>query len=939
MKIFLKPYWVYLTTMVPVAILFALYGGAYQVIHTLLSKQNLIAWAGFSGVLAFITLAFCAYALWCQISQRDLSARFGFFLVTGYVAFTYVFLHNTRMVIPWNVPQWMLFEGDLILYVLTFLMPAMAYGLLLAVISVTPEDKDYRTPINIGILVAIPAFWYFLFTIVMPMLSNHWHGDFPIHAVMIVFIATTLIFLACLIRLVYLMLLHRDVPGPGFIIVMRAILLLGLPVLCFIVYNGIDDLGEGLLGDFSHPIFYILAVGNGIVFLLPETGSRYSRLALLFLRSVFYAFVLYFFFVLLPFFPLSVLAILAFGFGFLMLTPIVVMILTTNAIVGDIRFVSKKISPLVAVTLFLIGFSAMPSCFVLKCLKDKVNMQDVLVYVFEPDYRNTAAGAIDAGAFTRTLKTIKNNKEIRGRRPENRMPYISPFYEWFVFENLTLSNRKLLWLDKIFTDTTDIRESSIRNDARMPTRSQQAEIGFTVDSKLSEGGDFTETWVHLEIQNGRTDSTEFATRFELPEGCWVDNYYLDIAGKREYGLLAEKKSATWIYQQITTRERRDPGVLFYTEGENTLVLRVYPFTAREKRTTGFHLVHRDDLTFDFQDTTITVKCLAEHTDTAVTKVSNGFAVPAVKKTELPLVVRKPVYCFIVDCSKSTMGSEDAVVDRIESFIEKTAVSNDNRIFKCMNYASSTTLSSENWVAAYRAFPKTGGFFLERALKEELLESFAAQKKSNVPIFIIVTDSYENAIFVEGFTNWGITFPDIPRFFVLGTHGELSQVSYAMPSTKQPMEPYALQPGAVRAWPDSITPIAFLPDNRQMSIVPEIGRFDVPIISKPVGKWNNGLVLRIAEKSLALEPTGSDEKWLTIVQGSMQTGILTGFTSFIALENEAQKQTLLKKQKQVLSAKKVLDIGEEHRMSEPAFWLVLMIIGAVLFFHQRKRHRV
>ena len=73
MKIFLKPYWVYLTTMVPVAVLFALYGGAYQVIHTLLSKQNLIAWAGFGGALAFITIAFCAYALWCQIRQRDLS--------------------------------------------------------------------------------------------------------------------------------------------------------------------------------------------------------------------------------------------------------------------------------------------------------------------------------------------------------------------------------------------------------------------------------------------------------------------------------------------------------------------------------------------------------------------------------------------------------------------------------------------------------------------------------------------------------------------------------------------------------------------------------------------------------------------------------------------------------------------------------------------------
>ena len=85
MKTFLKPYWVYLTTLVPVAALFALYGSAYQVVHTLLSNQNVIAWASFGGSLATITFAYCAYAFWCQRKGRDLPAQFGFFLVAFHV--------------------------------------------------------------------------------------------------------------------------------------------------------------------------------------------------------------------------------------------------------------------------------------------------------------------------------------------------------------------------------------------------------------------------------------------------------------------------------------------------------------------------------------------------------------------------------------------------------------------------------------------------------------------------------------------------------------------------------------------------------------------------------------------------------------------------------------------------------------------------------------
>lgn len=935
MKTFLKPYWVYLTTLVPVAVLFALYGSAYQVIHTLLSKQNVVAWASFGGSLATITFAYCAYAFWCQRKGRDLPARFGFFLVAGYVIFTYVFMYNRGLVIPLNVPRWMLFEGDLILYVFTFLMPAMAYGLLLAVIAVTPEGKKYRTPFNIGILVAIPIFWYIMFTGVMPMFSRYWDGNVAMHFVTVLFIATTLLFLACLVRLMYLILMHRDLTSRGVVIGGRALILLVLPILCFIVNNGLDAMSGGVFGDFSHPAFYVFAVLNGLAFLVPEFNSRFGRLALFFLRSVLYTVVVYFFLVLLPFFPLSVLAILAFGFGFLMLTPIAVMILTTDSMIEDMRYLGKTISPLAVVPVFLIGLAVIPSSVVTGFSNDKANLQAVLRYVFEPSYENASIGSVDVGAFTKTLEAIKSNKEMRGRRPHKRKPYLSPFYEWFVLENLTLSDRKLIRLDRIFTDTTDIREGRRTDDARIPTLNPPRVVGFDVDSKSAEDGDYTETWVNLEIQNGEIDSTEFSTKFVLPEGCWVDNYYLDIEGRREYGLLAEKKSATWIYQQITTRERRDPGILFYTKGENTLILRVFPFASQEKRRTGFRLLHHSDITFSLDETTISAKALSEPIATEIFETEKGFAIPQATKAKLPLVTRDPVYVFIIDCSKSTAGTEDAVVAKVHGFVDESSVDVEKVEFRFTNYASTPASNKGNWEKEYRSFPKTGGLFLERALKAELLANFLS-KSSKVPIFIVVTDSYDDAVFIEGFSNWGISFPDSPRFFVLDAPRQLSQASYNSPSRLSATEPSALNPRSVRAWPDSANIDVFLPDNGQMTIVPKPGETVLMGGWNSGNKWDKGLALRIAEKTLALNPSDLDAKWLVIVKGSLQTNILTGFTSFISLENEAQKQALLKKQKQVLNANKALDIGEEHRMSEPPFWIVLSLLGAALWFSKRLR---
>ncbi len=57
--------------------------------------------------------------------------------------------------------------------------------------------------------------------------------------------------------------------------------------------------------------------------------------------------------------------------------------------------------------------------------------------------------------------------------------------------------------------------------------------------------------VELSITNSTDMQSEFASTFTLPAGCWIDGYALWIGNEKVPGILAEKKTATWIYQQIT----------------------------------------------------------------------------------------------------------------------------------------------------------------------------------------------------------------------------------------------------------------------------------------------------------------------------------------------------------------------------------------------------
>lgn len=62
--------------------------------------------------------------------------------------------------------------------------------------------------------------------------------------------------------------------------------------------------------------------------------------------------------------------------------------------------------------------------------------------------------------------------------------------------------------------------------------------------------------------------------------------------------------------------------------------------------------------------------------------------------------------------------------------------------------------------------------------------------------------------------------------------------------------------------------------------------------------------------------------------------MTPVTSYLVVENEAQKEMLKKKQEEVLSGKQSLDLSEDAvRMSEPELLLLVVLVILIFLIHR------
>ncbi|MFY7672062.1 MSEP-CTERM sorting domain-containing protein [Tenacibaculum sp. MEBiC06402] len=939
MRNLLNPKWLFVINTLPLVVLFFLFFGQFNIIKTLLEENSIQLWMFFGLSLGVLGLLNFAYAIYLTLKKKNVSAWFGLIALLCYIPFIYLYGYHLDKIIPFSIPQWMV-SGNIFLYVGTFLMPTLAYSLFILVSHFTPENKEHKAWTNFLIAIGVPVAGYLFTQIILPL----WQPldvSFSIHAMVILVITATLVFLYFLIRGVFILATKKAEAWQKYKLAWKIPITIVLPLIGLAVNNGhlfnnFVPSESGIFGDFNNAWFYILAIVNGIMVCLPKLEKKVYRILIFIGRSITFAYTFYFFLVFLPFLPLSVIAIIAIGTGFLMLTPLLLFVVHINELSKDFTYLTTQLPKKLIIGISLLGFLVIPASITVTYLKDKNVLNETLSYLYSSDYSKQYD--IDKGSLQKTLNVIENHKDHRNNRGGmfgNGIPYLSSYFNWLVMDNLTLSDSKINTIEKIFFGKTsfELRPENIQNDNVKISN-------ISTNSTYDKSQNAWKSWVDLEITNKSENTwlSEYATTITLPEGCWISDYYLYVGDKKESGILAEKKSAMWIFSQIRN-ENRDPGILYYLTG-NKIAFRVFPFAKDEVRKTGIEFLHKEPVTLNIDNNIIDLgtkeETIYENIETEIIAY-----ISTQHKQKLNSFKRKPYFHFLVDASKNKNSNSSDFIKRIELVINNNQTLAENAKISFVNSYVNTVSLNDDWKTKFENEPFEGGFYLDRAVRKTLFSAYQ-NKSQTYPVLVVVTDSIQNAVLEKDFADLKFTFPESDLFFNLDKNGNLREHSLVEnPKNELPeIQRECLFCETVLEYKLPDKSIAYLPSNNEPSIILKKEEFEVNETEIKVKNWESALIMQGQWNSQMLHPENSEKDWLNMVKYSFISKVMTPVASYLVVENEAQKAMLKKKQEQVLSGNKSLDLGEDaQRMSEPSLIILSILLGIMIWYREKRKRQL
>ncbi|MFN8360909.1 MAG: MSEP-CTERM sorting domain-containing protein [Candidatus Kapaibacterium sp.] len=938
-----NPQWLFLVNTLPIVVLFMLCIGEFTIIKSLLSEENIYLWRVFGSALGVLGAVNFGYAMWLVIKKQTVPMWYGITALVCYIGFLYAFGFHVESMIPASIPQWM-FSGDIILYTGTFLMPTLAYSLFITVAHYTPEDTKHEAWKSFLAAFVIPVSWYLFTQLILPF-WKHVEDNFNVHGVIILIIISTLLFLFFLVRALLIVVTKKAELWQKYHLLWKIPITLVLPLLGLAVNNGLlfktlKINASGIFGDFTNPWFYVLAMINSLFLCLPNLDKKIYRILLFIGRSITFAFSFYFFLVFLPFLPLSVMAVIAVGTGFLLLAPLLLFVLHIQELTKDISYLKRYYSQSAIGITAVMSFVTIPLILTGIFMHDRIVLHQALGYLYTPDYSKQYD--IDKSSLQKTLAVVKYHKE-KNRRSMfgSQIPYLSSYFSWLVLDNLTLSDAKIASIEQVFFEgeALGFRSENIQNDSvRISHLATRSTYDSTQNAWLS--------WVDAEITNHYTMAwaAEYAATIHLPEGAWISDYYLYVNGKKEMGILAEKKTAMWVFSNIRN-ERKDPGILYYLT-DNRVAFRVFPFAKGEVRKTGFQIIHKEPIDFTLGTTVVH---LGTETESAANRTSsatmgsheqsaNVVYISAKDKHALPHIQRTPYLHFIVDISKNNASDTAEFMEQIRQVTEANKALTANAKISFVNTYTTTIPLQHDWQQQYKSRNFDGGFYLDRGIRTALFDAYSSHS-ATYPIVVVLTNNLRKAIIDKDFSDLRVTFPENDCFYTYSSN------------QKDNLQPHSLLTNPMEPLPDTLPhsfshPVAeyvvagkkfYLPDNNQASVVLVNDRFDVLEQDIKEKNWHSALMMQGKWQSQILHPETSDKEWLDLVRYSFISKIMTPVTSYLVVENEAQKAILKKKQEQVLASNKSLDLGEEAmQMSEPGTIITAILLGLGIWYRQRRR---
>lgn len=941
MKNLLNPRWLFIINTLPVCILFYIFYQEYSVIKTLLDEENINYWFIFGGTLAILTIANAIYAFFDIHKKKEVSGIYAGISLCLHIIWIYTYTYNISSIVPFNIPRWM-FSGNTLIYACTFIMPTLAYNLLVLVNVLTTEPERRNPIMSVAAMILVPLSFYLFYTLILPLFEadGTYISD---HFFIIGIIAGTLFFLFSLCRIIYIVIAKKSEKWKRYELLWKIPITLVLPLLGLMLNNGVlfgfRMGGSGFFGDFTNHWFYILAIINGILVCLPNLPKKDYRIILFLLRCLTFSYTVYFFFVFLPYLPLSVIAVIAFGLGFLMLAPLLLFLIHANEIYTDFGYLKQYHSVVKLVIVGVVGFAVIPVLITITFMQDKKTLHQALEYVYQPDYSKNYR--IDKESLINTLYTVE---EQRGNDnsflwSSYYMPFITPYFNWLVMDNLTLSERRIKDMKYIFFGEKDsYNPDLVKYDLEERGSKNVAISNATTSSRYDKNAQAWISTVDIEITNySQSNIQEYATQFIMPDGCWISDYYLYVDDKKEPGILSEKRAAMWVYSQIVNTNR-DPGILYYNMG-NRIVFKVFPFSGNEVRRTGIEFMHKEPFTLklDGYDLIMGNYDNKDNIPVNAIEVDNSMYIPAAVKKNMDITVRRPYFHFILDSSVEARNCRDSLLTMVRQLADQyPSLADGGKITLSDTYSQTNNLDG-GWDEVYEQKILKGGFFLDRALKKIFAED---NNSDRYPVIVVLTNNIKLSLMDKNYADFKSMYPESDHIFVMNSTGNMKSHSLLnntyFSTHEAPFPPIK----EVRVYRTKDGKAVYLRNNDLPDVILK-NKTSIPNPPITEKSWETGLLMQGYYMSQLLSPDQSGKEWRKLLAMSFGSGIMNPNTSYMVVENEAQKAALKRKQEQVLKGSKLLDLDEEDavNMSEPEFYILLFILGLVIWINRKRYLRV
>ncbi len=884
------------------------------------------------------------------------------------IAYLWFFFTQFDHVWPAAVADWMLPQTEIVFYQFALVMPALFYcGLRLACVELR-LNRGVDIGLSFGMFVAIPLGWYVLFHIIEVLVHRFFQGAMEVVAI-VFFASSTVLVMMAFLRLLYFLYTWLSAQSWGQT-AMTAIAGLLCPIGGLLLNIEIP-----FPCDFQSVGIYALAVLNGLVLIAPLPRQPNLALLVWWARSALYTFSLYFFIVFLPFLPLSLLAMLACGAGFLILAPTLLFIIHTRRLAADAATLGAARGRGPVLALFLAGLITIPAGFTALAWLDRQALSAAMDTVFSPDIRQTRVSL-------HPLTVAHSLNRLRDMKDGIYLPFVSDAYDRLVFNGMVLPDDKMETLSRVLLGRPARR-------ADKPTRFSL----FLAPRALTHWGSATRallprnvaiqppalpetvvtngvrrSTVKLELTNNGPANSEFVGTLKAPDGVLVSGFWLDVGGKRKAGTIAEKKTALWIYHMIRDYTRRDPGLLVY-EADGALRLSVFPFATNETRTVWLEFTTPAAWAASVTLNGTSVPLTPEPSTPGGTPgpslvpAAEACVIPAAALRQLPAAARTPVVRFILDRSAAavqTVTIPPALCRAVAPLGGRCRASFAN--VESVDIDLQPEGPNEAAELAQRPvdLPARAGFAPDRVMARVLLD--AAIGGATVPVFVVIPAPGSTPVRTLDLRPFARLAPDVPAYYVWSSN-HLDRVSFADGSVRQVETPESPAPVVLFRSGDRVTAVlpgspgaiveAPLTPNDSTNTTPRVappdvynpesGAFEALSVSTSLddAAYAAGVRLQLDCEAMRLEPATLDRNLPTVVERSRATGILCPFTAFMVLENTAQEKTLAARQKQALGAHHALEF-EEHQETvkspEPgALWLLPVILPLV-WWMRRSRAR-